>query len=112
MNKKMNIQKVSDEEVEDLFEKSFESKVAKFNDIDSFEVKCVREVGKDSLTVEITVMGTAGCPTAEDFKNNKIKDAETVIIYREDKGELKFMLQPAKTLYLNSTEYIVIYKSL
>jgi hypothetical protein len=109
--KKMNIQTVSDEEVQDLFEAAFESQVGKLNDIDNFEVKCLREVGKDSLTVEVTVMGTAGCPTAEDFKKDKIKAARNVSISRADKGELKFTLVPAKTVYLNSTEYIVTYKS-
>jgi len=109
--KKMDIKRISDDEVQELFEASFESQVAKYNDIDSFEVKCVREVGKDSLTVEVTVMGTAGCPTAEDFKKMKVKNASAVTIERADKGELKFAIQPSKTLYLNSTEYIVIYKS-
>lgn len=111
MNRKMNIQTVSDEEIQDLFEAAFETQVGKFNDIDNFEVKAVREVGKDFLTVEVTIMGTAGCPTAEDFKKNKIKNANIVTISRADKGELKLTLQPSKTLYLNSTEYIVIYKS-
>lgn len=111
MNKKMDVNRISDEEVQDLFEVAFEEQVGKFNDIDNFEVKCVREVSKDYLTVEVTVMGTAGCPTAEDFKKNKIKGANKVTISRADKGELTFVLQPAKTLYLNSTEYIIIYKS-
>lgn len=111
MKRQMNIQTVSDEEVQDLFEIAFQDQVAKFNDIDNFEVKCVREVGKTFLNVEVTIMGTAGCPTAEDFKKGKIKKADTVTIERADKGELKFKLQPANTLYLNSTEYIVIYKS-
>jgi len=109
--RQMNIQKISDDEVQDLFEVAFEEQVAKWNDINSFEVKCVREIGKDSLTVEVTVMGTAGSPTAEDFKKMKIKNASSVRIERADKGELKFDIQPAKTLYLNSTEYIVMYKS-
>ena len=56
-------------------------------------------------------MGTAGCPTAEDFKKMKVKNASAVRIERADKGELKFAVQPSKTLYLNSTEYIVTYKS-
>lgn len=109
--RKMDIQKISDEEVQDLFEVAFEEQVAKWNDIENFEVKCVREVGKDSLAVEVTIMGTAGCPTAEDFKKMKIKNASSVRIERADKGELKFTIQPSKTLYLNSTEYIVTYKS-
>lgn len=111
MKRVMNIQTVSDEEIQDLFEAAFEDQVAKFNDIDNFEAKCVREVGKDSITVEVTIMGTAGCPTAEDFKKMKVKDASCVTIERADKGELKLSIMPDKTLYLNSTEYIVIYKS-
>jgi len=111
MQKRMNIKTVSDEEIQDLFEESFKNQVASYNDIDNFEVKCVREVGKDSLSVEVSIMGTAGSPTAEDFKKMKVKNASSVIISRADKGELKFNIMPDKTLYLNSTEYIVIYKS-
>ena len=109
--RKMNIQTVSDDEVRDLFETAFTEQVGKWNDIDNFEVECVREVGKDYITVEVSIMGNAGCPTAEDFKKMKIKNAGSVTIERADKGELKLDLQPSKTLYRNSTEYIVIYKS-
>ena len=109
--KQMDIQRVSDEEVQDLFEEAFEAQVGKWNDIDNFEVKCVREIGKDALTVEVTVMGTAGSPTAEDFKKMNVKNASSVRIERFDKGELKFSIFPSKTLYLNSTEYILIYKT-
>lgn len=109
--KQMEIQKISDEEVQDLFEEAFEEQVGKWNDIDNFEVKCVREIGKDSLTVEVTVMGTAGSPTAEDFKKMNVKNASSVRIERFDKGELKFSIKPSETLYLNSTEYILIYKT-
>lgn len=111
MKRKMNVNTVSDEEIQDLFEASFEAQVSKYNNIDSFEAKCVREIGKDTITMEVTIMGTAGSPTAEDFKKGKIKDATSVTIERADKGELTFTLMPANTLYLNSTEYIVIYKA-
>lgn len=111
MKRKMNVQTVSNEEIQDLFETAFESQVAKLNGIDSFEVKCVREVGKEAITVEVSIMGTAGSPTAEDFKKMKVKNASSVVIERADKGELKLNIMPNKTLYLNSTEYIVIYGS-
>ena len=109
--KQMDVQRISDDEVQDLFETAFEEQVGKWNDLDNFEAKCVREIGKDSLTVEVTVMGTAGSPTAEDFKKMNVKNASTVRVERFDKGELTFNIQPSETLYLNSTEYILIYKS-
>ena len=111
MKRKMDVRTVSDDEVQDMFEKSFADQVGSYNDIDNFEVKCVREIGNDSVTVEVSIMGNAGSPTAEDFKKMKVKNASSVTIAREDKGELKFNIQPEKTLYRNSTEYIVIYKS-
>jgi hypothetical protein len=111
MKRVMDVKTVSNEEIQNLFEESFENQVAKWNDIDSFDVKCVREIGKNSITIEVTVMGTAGCPTAEDFKKSNVDKANTVTIERADKGELLFTLIPEKTVYLNYTEYIVIYKS-
>lgn len=109
--RKMNVKTVSDEEVQDLFEQAFRDQVGSYNSIDEFETKCLREIGKSIIKVEVTVQGMAGCPTAEDFKKGKVKKASTVTISREDKGSLKFNLVPQDTVYLNSTEYIVVYQS-
>ena len=109
--RKMVTKTVSDDEIQAMFEESFASQVGKFNGLDEFEVKCLRVIGKDIIKVEVTVQGMAGAPTAEDFKKSKIKEANTVKISRDDKGSLEFKLIPKETVYLNSTEYIVVYQS-
>jgi hypothetical protein len=110
--RKMITKTVSDDEIQTMFEESFASQVGKFNGLEEFEVKCVRVVGKDTIKVEVTVQGLAGAPTAEDFKKGKIKNVNSVKITRDDKGSLEFQLLPKETIYLNSTEYIVVYQSI
>jgi hypothetical protein len=98
----MKIQKLSDEKVEDLFEEAFEEK-AKLFDITEFDVKCKRENLKDDFTIEVTVIGMAGAPTIDDFKNNKIKEARKIEI--DFDGEVsKFKLLHKDTVFLNSND--------
>ena len=111
MNKKINVARVSDEEVETLFTKVFDSKIAPYNNISEFEAKCQREVAKNSITVEVMIVGSAGSPTIDDWKNGKVEEADTLSIEREDIGSLTFRLQPDETLFLNSNDYYVYYKS-
>ena len=111
MSKKINTQRVSNEEVETLFEKEFDAKVAVYNDISEFEPECQKEVGNETITVQVMVVGSAGSPTIDDWKTGKVENADSVRIAREDIGELEFKLDPAETLYLNSNDYYVYYKS-
>tara|TARA_R110000824_G_scaffold12226_7_gene53611 strand:- start:38453 stop:38776 length:324 start_codon:yes stop_codon:yes gene_type:complete len=107
----MKVSKVSDEEIETLFTTVFDDKVATYNNISEFEAKCQRQVGKDDITIEVMICGTAGSPTVDDWKTGNIENAETVTIDRFDVGELTLTLDPEETLYLNPNDYYVFYKS-
>ena len=109
--KVMSIKKISEEDIETLFENAFRDQVASYNNIDEFEVKSTRDIKGNSLKVEVTVQGLAGSPTSEDFKNMNIDNIESVTISREDIGELTLKLMPKETTPLNATEYIVVYQS-
>lgn len=111
VDKRMNVKSVSDDEVQEMFEETFRTQLGKYNSIDEIEVKSMRSLGKDVVRVEVTVQGMAGAPTAEDFKKGKVKNASPIKISREDKGYLSFEILPKETVYLNSTEYIIAYKS-
>lgn len=110
--KKMDVGRVSNEEIETLFTAVFEDRVAIYNNISEFEAKCQKEVGKNYLTVEVMVVGSAGSPTIDDWKKGKVENSGSLIIMREDIGALELQLLPEETLFLNSNDYYVYYKSL
>ena len=109
--KQMDTKKISADEVQDMFTEAFEAQVGSLNNISEFEVKCNKSIAKKDIQVEVTVQGMAGCPNAEDFKHGKIKNIDKVVIERADKGSLEFKLLKDQTVYLNSTEFIVVYQS-
>lgn len=109
--RKMNAKTMGDEELQDLFEKAFAEQVGSYNRIDEFEAKCSREIASNTVKMEVTIQGMAGTPTAEDFKKGKVQKATSVKIARDDKGSMIFNIVPTQTVYLNSTEYIVVYQS-
>jgi hypothetical protein len=86
---KMNIDKVSDEEMQDLFTESFES-VGSENDIGEFECSCKRVVGG---------------------KDDGIYSLEVITISREDKGSLDFARNREDDYVLNTNDYVIAYKS-
>jgi hypothetical protein len=110
--KKIDIKTLSDEEIQGLFEEAFFNQVGSYNGINEVEAKCSRELGKSSIKIEVLIQGLAGTPTAEDFRNGKVKNAETITISREDKGSLSFKILPKETVYLNSTEYAIVYQTI
>ena len=104
---------VSTELVQELFEQEFETNIAPFIDIESFEVSVERAVASSSIKVSVEIYGTAGAPTIDDFKNNtkKIAKAQKVSVTREDIGTISFALVGKETTYLNSNDYIISYVS-
>lgn len=108
---KRSVKTLGDDELITLFEEAFKEQVASYNQLDEFEVKCIRTVGSDVLRMEVVVQGMAGCPTAEDFKKGKVTKANTVSLSRDDKTGIVLTLLPKETVYLNSTEYIIVYQS-
>jgi hypothetical protein len=112
MTKKMDISRMSDDDLQDMFTEVYGSKVASINNIDSFECICKRVPGAEGAEMEVLVVGMAGSPTMNDYKSNKVIDSSSVVIEREDRGILKFKLVPEKIVALNTNDYQVIYKSI
>ena len=110
---KVDIKKVSSELMQDLFEAEFEQKIAPYIDVESFEVIVDRDVNSTFVVANMTIYGTAGAPTIDDFKRDdkKIEKAKTVKIFREDIGEIVFILDGSNTTYLNSNDYIITYNA-
>ena len=113
--KKMDVSKMSDEDIESLFYDVFEEKVASFNNITSFECKCVRDsklsADNKSVGIEVMIAGLAGSPTPEDFKAKKVVEAKCITISRDGESTLAFVLKPEKTYTLNTNDYIVVYEA-
>jgi len=108
--KKMDISRISDDELMQMFEDVF-TPPAELNNMGEFELKCIREVGNTALTMEVVIVGMAGSPTIEDLKKNTIKDVRSIKMERADLGALTLKLKPKETLFLNSNDYVITYKS-
>ena len=104
----MKTDKLSMDEVRDMFEEAFNSQVATDAGIESFEITCERSTdGK--ITAEVTVYGMAGSPSINDFKTGKIKSVDTVTISRADVGDMTFAFQKENIVYLNGMDYLLTY---
>lgn len=115
-SEKMDVSKLSDEDIQDMFTEAYQNQIASKNAFDNFECICKRENGLSAVgptvIMEVTVIGMAGTPTLDDYKQGKVIDSKTVIISREDKGKLQFNLDPKSIMSLNTNDYVVAYKSL
>lgn len=109
--KKMDIERVSSEEIVSMFEEAFEEQVAKFNNIEAYGVTCDDRQIEKKVQVNVEISGHAGTPTIDEFRNGDITDSKHVIISRDDIGELKFNLLPEMTAYLSGNDYIIVYES-
>jgi len=108
----MNIEKISDEELQDLFANSFE-KVSNLNNISEFECKCIRTVDGDGLVMEVMVSGLAGTPSYESIHTEIFEDLEKISISREDsESKLDFKRLPESDCVLNTNDYVIAYKSI
>lgn len=106
----MKTDRLSTEDIRDMFEEAFLNQVGVENNIDSFDVEAER--GTDNtITVNVTVSGMAGSVTIDDFRNGKVKNADTVKIERYDVGEMTLKLVPSLTAFLNGMDYLIVYKS-
>lgn len=107
---KLNVSKLSDDDLQDMFTDAYEKKVASQNGFDSYECICKRD-GSSDIRMEVTVTGMAGSPTIDDYKKGKVKNSGSVVIERDGKGSLRFSLLPKETISLNTNDYLVVYKS-
>lgn len=109
---KMNVEKVSDEELQDLFADAFE-KVSKYNNIEEFECKCIRTVAGGELVMEVMISGLAGTPSYESIHTEIFEDLEKISISREgSESKLDFERLPESDYVLNTNDYVIAYKSI
>lgn len=109
--KKMNLSRVSSEEIVNMFEVAFEEQVAIDNDIGVFGVECNdRRLGQP-VKVVVDIAGHAGTPTIDQFRKGEVKGSENVKISRDDIGEMTFSLMPKETVFLSGNDYIITYVS-
>jgi len=109
---KLNTSKLSNEDIEDLFSEAFEDQVAKHNSISEFEVTCIRDsANAKSLDIEVMIVGMAGSPTLDQFKNGEVENSQEVIGSRGG-DKIKFKLLPKKTVVLNSNDYNISYAAI
>lgn len=105
----MNVDKISDEVMQEMFETAFENQVGVYNNLSEFEALIKRSAREEDILMEVTVTGMAGSPTIEDFKSGEVENAERITI-DDARGQIEYVLQAEKTIPLNSTDYIVTYK--
>jgi len=108
---KLNVSKLSDDDLQDMFTDAYEKNIASENGFDSFECICKRGSNSSDLKMEVTVTGMAGSPTIDDYKNGKVKNSKSVTILREDKGSMTFKLLPKEIISLNTNDYMVVYQA-
>ena len=108
---KMNVGKLSDDDLQDLFSEAYEKRIASENGFDSYECICKRSNDNSEIKMEVTVIGMAGSPTIDEYKKMKVKNSDSVVIQREGKGSLKFKYVQGETVTLNTNDYMVVYKA-
>jgi len=112
MTKQIDVATLSDEELTDLFSEAFEEQVASYNNIQQFECTCTRVPAQANAKIEVMIIGLAGSPSVDQFKAmENLKNVDSVVISREDKGSLKFTILPKETISLNTNDYIIVYQS-
>ena len=109
--KKMKTQGMGDDELQNLFEESFQETVASKNDIIDFEVKTDWDVNSDILRFDVTIIGLAGTPSIDAFKKGEVENADEVVIERADKGRMTLKLKPKETTFLSGNDYIIVYSN-
>jgi len=111
MPNKLDTNKMSDDDIQDMFADVYEKDIGSLNDIGSFECICKRETGNPEIRMEVMIVGMAGSPTFEEYKNGKVSGSNEVSISREGKGTMKFVLSVKDSFYLSQNDYVIVYKS-
>ena len=111
MSKKIKMEKLSSEEIINMFEVSF-GEVASLNNIDSFTVRCSERKTGEPVKMEIDITGLAGAPTIDAFRKGKVEGCDKITISRDDIGSMTFKLLPKETAFLSGNDYVVVYESI
>lgn len=110
-SKKLEIEKLSDDDIQDRFTEVYEKRVGAYNNINSFECIIKRDSTNKDVTMEVTIVGMAGSPVMDDYKKGKVKNSDVIVLEYEGRGSIRFKLLPEKTISMNSNEYLVVYKT-
>lgn len=110
--KNLDVSKLSDDDLQDRFTEVFDKRVGAYNNLNSFECNCKRDMNSQEVFMEVTVIGMAGSPVMDDFKNMKVRNADVIALDYEGRGTIRFKLLPEKIVSLNTNDYLVVYKSL
>jgi len=105
----LNVSKMSNEDIQELFTTSFEKQIAYPNQIAEYECICQRGNVNDKIKVAVTVSGLSGTPTVDEFKNKICSKQNVVTISVAGKGSMKFRSNINDIMSLNSNEYVVTY---
>ena len=93
------------------FSNATAEKILTINGIGGFECQCSREMGSDKASMEVMIVGLAGSPTLEDYKNMKVENSDTILIKQENGDVIaKFVLMPKKCISLNTNDYVAVYE--
>ena len=103
-----DISKLSNDKLQDSFTEAFDP-IASYNNISSYECICKRDMGSKKATMEVTIIGMAGSPNIDEFKNGKVEKAKEIDVSVDGKEQLKFKLMPKETVSLNTNDYMVVY---
>ncbi len=105
----MKVDKLSNDEIVTMFGEVFDRKVAKMNDIESYDVENVERSVDNHVTLDVNVVGYAGTPTIDDFREGGIKDADTVVVDVEGSDSLTFKLDRDAIVFLSANDYRLTY---
>lgn len=108
---KLDVNRISDDELVEMFEPVYEKQIASINEIGSYEVNCKRDTSSGDVVLEVMVVGMAGSPTLDDYKEGKLENPGSVVLSVEGRGSIKFNLVPKEMIALNTNDYTAVYKA-
>lgn len=105
----LDVSKMSNDELKDVFETSFRNTVARELDISEFEVEVARNHDKGEIGFEVMIIGFAGSPSIDHFKELSGTISDSVKLSVPNSGEMILTLDPSKTTFLTAGDYSIYY---
>lgn len=107
----MNVNKVSNEMLQDMFSEAYREQIGIDNNISEIECVCSRDTATGSIDMEVTVFGYCGTPSISDYKTGKVKNANKVSVEIDKGKKTVFTLDKNSIKTLNTSEYVMTYKA-
>lgn len=112
MSDKKAFMRLGDNDLVNLFEETFKSKVADENNISLFRANLNRDVAHGEIEFEVDIYGLAGTPPLEKFKNGAVgASSRSFLLERSDIGRMQVNLMPERTVFLNGNDYRISYRA-